>query len=115
MDFSWLYGVGGMFSMYVIGQLLHNLSLYLEDNKRSRTLSRISSYSSVLFYFLGAPVSVIVYILHIYPQKRIRKFGEADGKKKTVRFYEDLIGGASIGDDYHRHIREVLKKETEEL
>ena len=65
--------LGLSFVLYVMGRLLANYEMYREDQEKDDFLNKLLAGAACLCFYLGIISPGIVYLVQIYPRKRLEK------------------------------------------
>lgn len=80
--------MGLTFALYVVGRLLANYEMYREDQEKDDFLSKLLAGAACLCFYLGIISTGIVYLVQIYPRKRLEKIVSRETREECEKHHE---------------------------
>ena len=80
--------LGLSFVLYVMGRLLANYEMYREDQEKDDFLNKLLAGAACLCFYLGIISTGIVYLVQIYPRKRLEKSVSRETREECEKHHE---------------------------
>ena len=80
--------LGLAFALYVVGRLLANYEMYREDQEKDDFLNKLLAGAACLCFYLGIISTGIVYLVQIYPRKRLEKSVSRETREECEKHHE---------------------------
>ena len=80
--------LGLSFVLYVMGRLLANYEMYREDQEKDDFLNKLLAGAACLCFYLGIISTGIVYLVQIYPRKRLEKIVSRETREECEKHHE---------------------------
>lgn len=80
--------LGLSFVLYVMGRLLANYEMYREDQEKDDFLNKLLAGAACLCFYLGIISTGIVYLVQIYPCKRLEKSVSRETREECEKHHE---------------------------
>lgn len=80
--------LGLSFVLYVVGRLLANYEMYREDQEKDDFLNKLLAGAACLCFYLGIISTGIVYLVQIYPRKRLEKSVSRETREECEKHHE---------------------------
>ena len=80
--------LGLSFVLYVMGRLLANYEMYREDQEKDDFLNKLLAGTACLCFYLGIISTGIVYLVQIYPRKRLEKSVSRETREECEKHHE---------------------------
>ena len=80
--------LGLSFVLYVMGRLLANYEMYREDQEKDEFLNKLLAGAACLCFYLGIISTGIVYLVQIYPRKRLEKSVSRETREECEKHHE---------------------------
>lgn len=80
--------LGLSFVLYVVGRLLANYEMYREDQEKDDFLNKLLAGAACLCFYLGIISTGIVYLVQIYPRKRLEKSVSREAREECEKHHE---------------------------
>lgn len=80
--------LGLSFVLYVMGRLLANYEMHREDQEKDDFLNKLLAGAACLCFYLGIISTGIVYLVQIYPRKRLEKIISRETREECEKHHE---------------------------
>ena len=80
--------LGLTFALYVVGSLLMNYTMYRDDQGKDDFLNYLLTWAAYLCFYLGIISTGIVYLVQIYPRKRLEKSVSRETREGCEKHHE---------------------------
>ena len=76
------------FVLYVVGRLLTNYEMYREDQGKDDFLNKLLAGAACLCFFFGIIPTTFIYLVQIYPRKRLEKIISRETREECEKHHE---------------------------
>lgn len=80
--------LGLSFVLYVVGRLLANYEMYREDQEKDDFLNKLLAGAACLCFFFGIIPTTFIYLVQIYPRKRLEKIISRETREECEKHHE---------------------------
>ena len=80
--------LGLSFVLYVVGRLLMNYTMYRDDQGKDDFLNYLLTWAAYLCFIYGIIPTTFIYLVQIYPRKRLEKSVSRETREECEKHHE---------------------------